>query len=340
MSRQTEKNSGKETENILFSEQAEESLGQKIKFVRQQQKLTQEELAEKISVTRQAVSNWERDKTLPDVYTLGKLAAIFNMTLDDFMEHTKEAEITMPKTPGYLAAATVGVIFLYLITGGLTGQLYGELVVEMVIVGILCQLFLHLFFRGAVKSGNFSMLAGYDSKVEYNSNEVKKVLIQMDTHIACVSFGVVALFGISGFLETKQRQAMSICLILMYCVEFTVALMLYNHRSIDRTLVKEKDRKIARAGFISEIWFVGWVFGFIGVTFAKFTLCSIENNSIQAVGYMGWMLLFLIITLAELFYEQHRVKAEIERNGNYRPGKIFWATSVLAAGVTVLMFFR
>lgn len=325
-------------EKKYSADRTKESLGQKLKYCREQRGLTQEELAEKIFITRQAISNYERDKTLPDVYTLKKIAAIFDMSLDEIMEHTKEAEVTMPKAPGYLAAATLGAILLYLIAGGMTGHLHGELVVEMVIIGIFCQLFLHIFFSSAVKTGNFSMLAGFDSKVEYNRNEVKKVLVQMDIHIACVSFGVVVLSGISGFLPEKQRQAASICLLLMYCVEFTVALMMYNYRSIDRTLVQEKDKKMTRAGFISEMWFVGWVFGFVGVTIAKFMLFSIKNNSIEAVGYLGWMFLFLLITMAELFYEQHRVKVEIEKTGAYTPGKLFWTGSIAAAAVTVLMF--
>ena len=36
------------------------SIGERIRYLRRERKLTQEELAEKLSVTRQAVSNWER----------------------------------------------------------------------------------------------------------------------------------------------------------------------------------------------------------------------------------------------------------------------------------------
>ena len=49
-----------------------------IKAARLGAKLTQDELAEKISVTRQAVSNWENGKTEPYIDTLTKLAEVTN----------------------------------------------------------------------------------------------------------------------------------------------------------------------------------------------------------------------------------------------------------------------
>ena len=45
-------------------------ISKRIKELRQQQGMTQEELAERVHVTRQAVSNWENKKTRPDVEML------------------------------------------------------------------------------------------------------------------------------------------------------------------------------------------------------------------------------------------------------------------------------
>ena len=53
-----------------------------IKAARLGTKLTQDELAEKISVTRQAVSNWENGKTETDIDTLTKLAEVTNVTVE------------------------------------------------------------------------------------------------------------------------------------------------------------------------------------------------------------------------------------------------------------------
>ncbi len=53
-----------------------------IKKLRQEKKLTQDQLAEQLHVTRQAVSNWEMGKTQPDVETLTQLAKIFGVSVE------------------------------------------------------------------------------------------------------------------------------------------------------------------------------------------------------------------------------------------------------------------
>ena len=54
-----------------------QSIGGRIKLGRERERLTQAELAQRLSVTRQAVSNWERDKTLPDIYMIREIAGVF-----------------------------------------------------------------------------------------------------------------------------------------------------------------------------------------------------------------------------------------------------------------------
>lgn len=58
---------------------------QQIKKLRRDQGLTQEELATKIHVTRQAVSNWENDKNLPDLETLIVMSQTFQLSLDQLI---------------------------------------------------------------------------------------------------------------------------------------------------------------------------------------------------------------------------------------------------------------
>ncbi len=62
------------------------SIGENIKNTRKKLGITQEELAEKLSVTRQAVSNWENGKTEPDIETLTKIAQIFNISIDGLVD--------------------------------------------------------------------------------------------------------------------------------------------------------------------------------------------------------------------------------------------------------------
>ena len=55
-----------------------------IRHLRTQSGMTQEELAGKLNVTRQALSNWERDVNEPDLNTLKKICFLFGVHMDDF----------------------------------------------------------------------------------------------------------------------------------------------------------------------------------------------------------------------------------------------------------------
>lgn len=57
-------------------------LGNTIKTMRQNMGLSQEELADAVYVTRQTVSNWENDKSYPDIKSLLLLANFFGVSLD------------------------------------------------------------------------------------------------------------------------------------------------------------------------------------------------------------------------------------------------------------------
>lgn len=49
-------------------------------------KLSQEELAEKVYVTRQTISNWENGKSYPDIHSLLLLSSLFNVSLDQLIK--------------------------------------------------------------------------------------------------------------------------------------------------------------------------------------------------------------------------------------------------------------
>lgn len=61
-------------------------LGNQIKTHRAVLSLSQEELAEKVYVTRQTVSNWETGKSYPDIHSLLLLSALFDVSLDQLIK--------------------------------------------------------------------------------------------------------------------------------------------------------------------------------------------------------------------------------------------------------------
>ena len=63
-----------------------------IKKLREEKGMTQEELAEKLCVTRQAVSNWETGRTQPDIETLTKLAEVFDVSVERIIYGSERKE--------------------------------------------------------------------------------------------------------------------------------------------------------------------------------------------------------------------------------------------------------
>ncbi|MCI2057390.1 MAG: helix-turn-helix domain-containing protein [Oscillibacter sp.] len=61
------------------------NFGEQIKKVRKDRNLTQQDMAEKLGISRQAVSNWENDKNLPDIEMLISMSRVFHLTLDELI---------------------------------------------------------------------------------------------------------------------------------------------------------------------------------------------------------------------------------------------------------------
>ena len=65
-------------------------LGKNLFQARKKVGLSQEAVAEKLGVSRQTISKWETDETLPDIYQSKKLSKIYNISLDDLIEFDVE----------------------------------------------------------------------------------------------------------------------------------------------------------------------------------------------------------------------------------------------------------
>ena len=65
-------------------------IGEQIKRLRKERNMTQEQLAEKIGISFQAVSKWENDISLPDVATLPIIAGFFGVSMDTIFDYDAE----------------------------------------------------------------------------------------------------------------------------------------------------------------------------------------------------------------------------------------------------------
>ena len=65
-------------------------LGEKIKSIRKSFGFTQEELAEKLNVSRQTISKWETSVTIPDADNIVAISKLFNITTDELLDYRVE----------------------------------------------------------------------------------------------------------------------------------------------------------------------------------------------------------------------------------------------------------
>ena len=67
-------------------------IGKKLKNARVQSGMTQENVAEKINVSRQTISNWENEKSYPDIISVIELSNLYSISLDDLLKGEKMIE--------------------------------------------------------------------------------------------------------------------------------------------------------------------------------------------------------------------------------------------------------
>ena len=84
------------------------TLGEKIREARRKCGLSQEQLADKMSVSRSAVAKWETDKGLPDVGNLKLLGQLLNISLDRLLDDGEETEESVIREKYNLVACGPG----------------------------------------------------------------------------------------------------------------------------------------------------------------------------------------------------------------------------------------
>ncbi|MBG9790030.1 MULTISPECIES: helix-turn-helix domain-containing protein [Brevibacillus] len=113
------------------------SLGQQLKKFRELKSLSQEDIAQKIGVTRQAVYKWENDKSYPDIDNLILLSELYNVTLDELIKGNesfkKKIIIADNKDTGLYVGFVIMFIGLFINAGSISALI--------TILGVLTMVF-------------------------------------------------------------------------------------------------------------------------------------------------------------------------------------------------------
>ncbi|BCK01255.1 transcriptional regulator [Anaerocolumna chitinilytica] len=125
-------------------------LSTQIKKYRNNMNLSQEELAEKVYVTRQTISNWENNKNYPDIHSLLLLSTLFNISLDQLIkgdiaimkEEIKKSEIEKLNHYGNIFTLLLLITMVSVVPLAVFLHFYG-----MIIFGVLFAFTMYFAFK-------------------------------------------------------------------------------------------------------------------------------------------------------------------------------------------------
>ena len=97
-------------------------IGKKLKDARMRSGFTQESVAEKVNVSRQTISNWENEKSYPDIISVIELSNLYSISLDELlkgdekmMEHLEESTNAVKSTRKLIGAILLNIITVILL---------------------------------------------------------------------------------------------------------------------------------------------------------------------------------------------------------------------------------
>lgn len=158
-------------------------LGEKIINERKNHKLSQEELAEMVGVTRQTISNWELNETSPDLKQAQKLADIFNISIDELIGRKNVLLEKVDKTESNSNL----IIKLIKILGITLGTL---------IFILLCVVCIYLFTINYYKS---ELTASGEGRICYYNGKISNYVIMKNNADGSLSFDIEDLSIVNEF---------------------------------------------------------------------------------------------------------------------------------------------
>lgn len=164
-------------------------LGEKIINERKNHKLSQEELAEMVGVTRQTISNWELNETSPDLKQAQKLADIFNISIDELIG---KKNVLLEKVDKTESNSNL-IIKLIKILGITLGTL---------IFILLCVVCIYLFTINYYKS---ELTASGEGRICYYNGKISNYVIMKNNADGSLSFDIEDLSIVNEFNLSNVR---------------------------------------------------------------------------------------------------------------------------------------
>ena len=320
-------------------------LGNNIARCRKEKGISQEKLAEYMEISRQAVTKWESGANKPSTENLLKLSELFEVNVENLlgvdslletnmnsMEKNQDV-ISMGKAPGIWCMISVLCVVAYALYGILSETMQLGTLICLVVIAFPVQLFINLYFTNAIHNGDYHNIAGFDSKVNYNINEVKRLLVNINQHLGMTSTIYIFLICIGSYSNVAKIDITGI-LMFFYVIEVVGTIILLNYHSIDRIYIDEKDVKVAKCTFPVTISYLLLLLIGTVMFFSMFYLKGIQNNTMPAFALSGILVLGIVFATSGYFMESKKI-----RNGDFLRERVRLSKSVKACYLVAVVCF-
>lgn len=233
------------------------SLGQNLQFLRKRNDITQEQLAEKLDVSRQSISKWESDTTYPEMDKLIQLTQMFHCSMDDLLQkdiRTLYVEDKADYDKHMNTFSKMIALGVTLILSGLTIMLFlsgmGSIKKESspfysdafctVIFFIFLIIAVAIFIVTGLQHGEFEKKNPYIENF-YNEKEIelfhKKFTIMITTGVVLILIGIVIMIGVESVLPNIYEDILPSIFLLF--VTISVCLFVYAGMQQSKYNIKE-----------------------------------------------------------------------------------------------------
>lgn len=192
-------------------------MGDSIKSLRSRNNMSQDALAEKLNVTRQAISNWENSKTQPDADTLKNLGIIFNVTVDEIINNDfykskngKNYYFLVPLSANLLSLTHCILAFF--------GYYNPFGAMSSVVSASVIALIMYLSIEYSIKNRDFTILAGHKKIHEKDIYKYEKKLRSMSLQVAGLAVLLNIIYFLMIFVKKESQMPVSMIFFAIFIV--------------------------------------------------------------------------------------------------------------------------
>lgn len=281
-----------------------ETFGERLAKLRKDANMTQDNLSEKLHVSRQTISSWERDRSEPDLKMLNQITDLFQIDMNELLSGiTKKQPYSNMLRYIFIITTLLQTAFSIYQYIQYKEKSIGGIILLFVLFVI--NFIMYFIIGYMIRNKDYNLLAGYNENIEYNYEELEKMLLRL--RMSCVYATLVwTILMILLYLGGHQELWPLLCI--AYTFDFIGRILLENYRSRKKILIKEKDVLANKRAYLSILIFIFLLFAWVITIIAVMEMNGIENNTKEAGVIVIFLLGFMIINIIYLCFVQWYVR--------------------------------